>query len=88
MGEGKYGPLAHFLASLPADIAAVTLTLAEIEQLLGSALPRGAYGRAWWLNSTNERARRHPRAWLSAGWRVAAMTPRTASPSVTFARRP
>jgi hypothetical protein len=78
----KYRPLTRYLAAVPADVAAITLTLSEIEAVLGAPLPRGAYAAGWWVG----RARLQARTWLDAGWCVRAPTARTARPSITFAR--
>ena len=81
-GRGdKYLPLARYLATQPGDRAA--LSFAEIEALIGSALPPGAYGRGFWVNLSHGKSQ--SRAWQAAGWRVAsANIPRR---TVTFARR-
>ena len=42
----KYAPLACYLAAQPGD--RVTLTLAEIEAIIGAPLPPGARRRRWW----------------------------------------
>src|ERR1700730_9948817 len=47
---GTYAPLHTYLANRYANT--VVLTLAEIEDLLGCALPRAAHGDAgWWANA-------------------------------------
>ena len=45
----------------------VTLTLGEIEQIIGAPLPRSATKSAFWSN-TPEQAALPP--WRAAGWRV------------------
>jgi len=84
-GTPKYRPLAAYLAAQPADVAEVTLTLAELERVVGAPLSRGVAERAWWANM-----RRMPssqsRAWLGAGWRVDALALRADPPIVTFVR--
>ncbi len=82
-GPRKYDPLAVYLAGLSED--RVTLTLAEIEQILGQALPRTAGTRHWWVNTAQMR---QAQARLSAGWIVRECALRTASRTVTFARQP
>ena len=63
----KYAALAAFLTQQPLDVRAVTLTLTEIEQLIGAPLPLQGHAGSWWVNSS---ANRHPQAWLGVGWRV------------------
>jgi len=63
----RYQPLAEYLAALPPETAAVTLTLAEIAQIVGHPLPVGASTHAWWGNHP---ASARARAWLAAGWRT------------------
>ncbi len=79
----KYEPLRAYLAGLDAD--RVTLTLTEIEQIIGEALPSSARTRAWWINTPGRIA---ARPWLTVGWLVVATDLRTAAATVTFARRP
>lgn len=65
MGYSKYFPLEHYL-----NQTTITLTYADIEEILGFALPPTAYKREqWWENNTAN----HPQAksWLNAGWKVA-----------------
>ena len=79
----RYEPLARFLAAQSPETEAVTLSLAEIEELLGGPLPRSAWGRSFWANKTFTA---QGQAWLGAGWRVARVRLRTAAPWVTFRR--
>lgn len=60
-----FDSLVDALAVQPPETATVTLTLVEIEALLGRPLPAGAWARQYWRN------RSHDRSWLrTAGWRV------------------
>jgi hypothetical protein len=80
----KYAPLVTFLTARPWDTVTVTLSLPEIEQVIGLPLPAGAFARVWW---TARRDRdRQLRPWVRAGWRVATTAMRTVPPTVTFAR--
>ena len=79
-----YQPLVDYLAGQPPSTPTVTLTLAEIEQVLGQPLPAAASTQTWW---TAQRGwDRQPRPWLAAGWRVANVAMRGMPPTVTFAR--
>jgi hypothetical protein len=60
----KYAPLVVWLAALPADHADTTLTLAEIEALIGDQLPASAWTQGFW--SSSDVARHN---WGRAGFR-------------------
>ena len=63
----KYDPLGRHLQSQPGP--EVVMTFAEIEGVIGAALPPSAKEYpAWWANETNPDTRHvHSRAWLGAG---------------------
>jgi hypothetical protein len=63
----KYQPLGDYLAALPPGTMSITLTVPEIEAIVGEPLPVGAATAAWWINT---RSSSQGRAWLDAGWRV------------------
>jgi hypothetical protein len=85
----KYVPLTAYLRAQPPEVSSVTLTLAEVEAIIGAPLPRSAVtaGRSWW---TNAPVQPQSRAWRSAGWVVAALQRRGGGPpplwTVTFTR--
>jgi hypothetical protein len=81
-GPSKYAPLTRYLAALRAD--AVTLTLDEVEPILGAPLPVSARHPTFWANSRLGLFRVRP--WLEAGWWMARTDLRSARPAVTFAR--
>lgn len=63
---GGYRGLARWLDGV--DEQKVTARFAEVEAVLGRALPASARRhRGWWANSGSAQAR----GWLGAGWRVA-----------------
>lgn len=63
---GKYDDLAEHLSRIQDDRLTVTLTLAEVDRIVGG-LPPSAYRiRQWWANDSKVEAR----AWRSAGWHV------------------
>ncbi|UBV44748.1 hypothetical protein LAJ19_16480 (plasmid) [Deinococcus taeanensis] len=73
----KYLPLSEYLRESSAST--LTLTFAEIEDLLGCNLPPSAKKhRAWWSNSSTGHSQ--AAAWLNPGWEVAGVT----STTVTF----
>ncbi len=76
----KYRPLSDRLTGQSGD--EWRASFADLEQVLGFALPRGARtGRAWWANDGDKG---HHKAWASAGWRVDDLDP--AAEYVTFRR--
>ncbi|MFB9990833.1 hypothetical protein ACFFLM_02380 [Deinococcus oregonensis] len=76
----KYLPLSEYLRESSART--LTLTFAEIEDLLGFDLPPSAKKhRAWWSNSSTGHSQ--AAAWLNPGWEVAGVTRTT----VTFQHR-
>ena len=80
----RYQRLADYLTEQSAD--EVTLSFAEIEALVGAALPTSAYLRDWWRNKGVHRGA--SRSWRAAGWEVATFTRRAGERWVTFRRRP
>jgi hypothetical protein len=62
---GKYAPLGDYLASRPTP--EIAMTFADIERVIGSALPPKAQGhRAWWSNNPNNNVM--TKVWLDAGF--------------------
>jgi hypothetical protein len=66
----KYIQLAAYLAARPSSMDEITMTLSEIEELIGETLPGNARFPSWWRNDEH---RMHSRAWLTAGWKVGDM---------------
>lgn len=65
----KYDPLQTYLDRHEADRC--TLSFAEIERIVGAALPRSAREhRQWWENQEDTRNRPQAKAWQSVGWEV------------------
>ena len=83
-GSQKYAPLADHLGAQPATVASLTLTLPQIEALLGAPLPATAELTGWWVSSTGA----HVRQWRRAGWRAARRTAIDGVAAVTFERLP
>jgi len=80
----SYRPLAGLLRGQPRQTTAITLTIAEVEVLLGVALPQEAWTRPWWLAGVPPG---EVRPWLEAGWRVTCTALQATPPTVTFTRR-
>ena len=79
----RYQALGDYLAALPPETTAVTLTFPEIEAIVGTALPVGASTVSWWANSPSRGA---VRPWRLAGWRAVRLRLRQMPASVTFVR--
>jgi hypothetical protein len=78
----KYIRLAAFLADQPDGVDELVMSVSQIEEIVGESLPSSAKFPSWWRNDDH---RAHSRAWLTAGWEVAAMD-RTAG-TVEFVKR-
>ena len=72
--------LSAFLTGQPADVRSVTLTLAEVAELLGGPLPVAARGLNWWSV--------RPKAEQRSGWRIGYPHITPAGWVVTFRRLP
>ena len=79
-----YQPLADALERQSAST--VTLTLAEIEALLGLPLPPSARTRSWWVDRSRHAAYRRLLAPL--GWTVSEVRRRHGVEAVTFVKAP
>jgi DNA-binding transcriptional regulator YiaG len=66
----KYFPL--FQALQQSHQESFTLNIAEIEAILGVALPSSAHERGWWSNRENAL---QADAWMDAGYKVIAFDP-------------
>jgi hypothetical protein len=67
----KYQPLETYLRELPSTQKEVSLSFAQIEEILNSKLPASAYeDNRWWEHET-EGNHVNKRAWSTAGWKVA-----------------
>ncbi len=63
----KYDPLIQRLVSEAGD--ELTLTFADVEQILGATLPPAARDYpAWWANSADDPTHSWARGWVAAGW--------------------
>ena len=69
----KYDPLEHYLIQADDQLGEVVLSFAQIEAIIGADLPPDAYNPSgtWWRN-TNDAKRPQAKAWLAAGWKIAA----------------
>jgi hypothetical protein len=68
---GKYDPLRHFLENAAPDVDTMTVSFAQIEQILGDTLPYSArHYRPWRGNELRPGTHTQARSWLDAGWVV------------------
>jgi hypothetical protein len=63
----KYQPLGDYLRKCNAST--VSLTLPQIEKILGFSLPKSSSINSWWSN-TPENGHYQARAWTDSGFRV------------------
>lgn len=76
----KYNPLSERLSGHAGD--EWRASFAELEEVLGFPLPKGARGgTSWWANDPDKS---HSRAWTGAGWEVAEVD--RSGEAVTFRR--
>lgn len=81
----KYEPLYRFLVKQ--NFAKITLTLAEIEKILGFSLPSSAFQYVqWWSNSTTS-AHPYSRAWTNAGFYTSDVHITLPAGKITFEKR-
>jgi hypothetical protein len=81
VGPRKYDPLVAYLAGLAVN--EVTLTLPEIERIVGALLPPSAYQPSYWTRSPRSLV---ARPWRRAGWLVVRWDLHASPPAVHFAR--
>jgi hypothetical protein len=81
--EKKYDPLGDFLQS--SENTTEILTFQEIEEILGSTLPKTANKPAFWTNGVTAPLV-HQKAWIDAGWKVKNPTEASRTGKVTFYR--
>jgi hypothetical protein len=78
----KYIRLAAFLAGQPRTVDRLTMSLKDVEEVVGAALPANARFPSWWRNDDRKM---HSRAWMTAGWQVEEMNAH--EERVVFSRR-
>jgi len=86
-GKSKYAPLGEHLAALTGTKREITMSFAQLEQLLGFKLPKSATDyRAWWANQADTSNRAQAAAWMSVGWKVDQVTLKRPGGYVRFKR--
>jgi len=65
---GMYDPLYNFLKGL--NVSQVKMSFVDVEQVIGTSLPKTARGRnQWWANEVNPKSRHvQCHAWRDAGF--------------------
>jgi hypothetical protein len=79
-----YERLGAWLAAQPGERVPLTLTFAEVEQVLGHRLPPSAWCSSSWWQHAEQRQQAPGRAWRAAGWQLEAVDHQDAV--VTFTR--
>lgn len=86
--RSKYQPLEEHLESRRRGTQQLTLSFAEIENILGDRLPQSAYTyREWWSNQSDVSNRPQAKAWISAGYEVETVQQQPGRGTVRFKRR-
>jgi hypothetical protein len=80
----RYQPVATYLAALPPEVQHITLTIDEIEALIGRPLADSARTGDLWSNGGDKS---HIRALRRAGWRLARPPSRAFGTRVMFERQ-
>jgi len=85
--QSKYEALQIFLQGKYLSTKHISLSFYQLEEVMGSKLPKSAYEyRQWWANQTDSNARPQAKAWLSAKYEVETVQQNLKSGSVTFRR--
>jgi hypothetical protein len=76
----KYDPLERHLRN--SNQRPLTMTFANIQQIIGANLPQSAYDwRPWWAN---DRSHVQARAWMNAGYAVNVVHPVSNNPNNSY----
>lgn len=68
---GKYLPLDEWFCQRPTRLKSLKLTFAQVESILGTALPKSATKLTTWWTNVQPKIQSHRTAWLNHGWQVA-----------------
>ncbi len=67
----KYLPLEAWFRNQPTAVAQIELTFDQVEEILGTPLPRLATKLTTWWTNVYPKVQSHRTAWLNNGWMVA-----------------
>jgi hypothetical protein len=67
----KYLPLDEWFRDQPASKKQIELTFDQVEEILGSSLPKSATKLTTWWTNVQPKIQSHRTAWLNHGWVVA-----------------
>jgi hypothetical protein len=67
----KYLPLDAWFRDQPAATTQIELTFDQVEEILGSPLPKSATKLMTWWTNVQPKIQSHRTAWLDHGWTVA-----------------
>ena len=88
MKTSKYEPLKRFLCEKAACKREISLSLTQVESIVGSSLPKSAFKYPeWWSDQTNISTRPQAKAWIEAGYKVVSVSPRSQIATVRFSRQ-
>ena len=65
----KYLPLEAWFSKQDTTKKQIELTLAEVEEIVGSPLPKSSSKPSWWTN-VEPKIQSHRTSWLNHGWKV------------------
>jgi hypothetical protein len=84
----KYDPLQWYLLERAASHREISLSLDQIEAIIGATLPDSARKyRDWWSNQSDVSRRPNAKAWMDAGYKVELVGPKSVVTSVRFIRQ-
>jgi hypothetical protein len=66
----KYLPLDEWFREQPAATKQIELTFNQVEEILGTPLPKSATKLTTWWTNVQPKIQSHRTAWLNNGWRV------------------
>jgi hypothetical protein len=67
----KYLPLDEWFRKQPTKAKQIELTFDEVEEILGTPLPKSATKLTTWWTNVHPKIQSHRTAWLNHGWMVA-----------------
>lgn len=83
-----YQPLQDYLQTRAHTDREVSLSLDQIESIIGAPLPKSAYNyRQWWENQADVSTRPQAKAWIQAGYTVESVQDSSTITAVRFNRR-
>jgi hypothetical protein len=86
--SANYQPLQDYLQARAHADREISLSLDQIESIIGDPLPKSAYNyRQWWENQSDVSTRPQAKAWAGAGYKVESVQGTSTITAVRFIRR-